>query len=368
MQFTLNGRRRSVFLDAKYARQIAKEVSFYVDELASAAEFDMPLTRRAAAWLESIDGDLRERLGRAGLVASNKNVSIGELVELYMEAESPSMKPTTIKTKRKYFQQASSRLDFYMKASRLCGADVIALKLKLDQDFAEATRAGILKALSRVYSWAKDLDYVSQNPFAAIPKGSFENKSREVLVPMETYYRLMENCADAELRVLLSFYRVGGMRLSEAFEARWEDVDWAAERFTVRSPKTERVGKAFRVIPLFEEIRTELEKLKSETQVFDGPIVRKHREKTSIYRAVTKLCNELGIPVWERLIQNLRASRANEIFRDVHGVAESEWIGHTTQTARQHYLQLLPQDYAKALGKASAVAEMVAEPIGIHRN
>ena len=111
---TVHAKRMSSFRFSRreICAQIAKEVSFYVDELASAAEFDKPLTRRAAAWLESIDGDLRERLGRAGLVASNKNVSIGELVELYMEAESPSMKPTTIATKRKYFQQASSRLDF----------------------------------------------------------------------------------------------------------------------------------------------------------------------------------------------------------------------------------------------------------------
>lgn len=368
VQFTLNGRRRSVFLDSKYTRSIAKEVSFFVDELASAAEFDMPLTRRVQTWLENIDGDLRERLGRAGLIASNKNVSVGELIELYMEAESPEMKPTTIQTKRRYFRQASERLDFYRKATRISSGDVVALKASLDRDFSEATRAGILKAMSRVYSWAKNLKYVTQNPFAAISKGSFENKSREVFVSMETYNRLVAHCRDSEIRVLLSFYRVGGMRLGEAFEARWEDVDWDSERLTVRSPKTERAGKAFRVIPLFDEIRVELERLKSETSNATGFIIRKRREKTAIYRAVTKLCGELGIPVWERLIQNLRASRANEIFRDVHGVAESEWIGHTTQTARQHYLHLLPQDYAKALGKTNEVAKMVAEPTGIHRN
>ena len=60
---------------------------------------------------------------------------------------------------------------------------------------------------------------------------------------METYRRLIDGCDDAELRVLSAFYRIGGLRLGEAFEARWEDVDWRAERFTVRSPKTERGGK-----------------------------------------------------------------------------------------------------------------------------
>ncbi len=42
--------------------------------------------------LENIDDGLRERLGRAGLIAADKNVSSGELIELYMEAESSLLK------------------------------------------------------------------------------------------------------------------------------------------------------------------------------------------------------------------------------------------------------------------------------------
>ena len=98
---------------------------------------------------------------------------------------------------------------------------------------------------------------------------------------METYRRLIDGCADAELRVLLAFYRIGGLRLGEAFEARWEDVDWAAERFTVRSPKTERSGKDRRLIPLFPELRQELETLHSETRAKDF-IVVKRRDKAGV--------------------------------------------------------------------------------------
>ncbi len=112
VQFSLGGVRRSVFLNAKYTKRVAKETSLYVDELAAAREFDAPLERRVLAWLENIDDGLRERLGRAGLIATNKNVSIGELVELYMEAESPSMKPNAIDGKRVRFQRSAQRLDF----------------------------------------------------------------------------------------------------------------------------------------------------------------------------------------------------------------------------------------------------------------
>ena len=178
IQFSLGGVRRSVFLNAKYTKRVAKETSLYVDELAAAREFDAPLDRRVLAWLENIDDGLRERLGRAGLIATNKNVSIGELVELYMEAKSPSMKPNTIDGKRVRFRQSARRLDFTRQASRLDVADVVRFKAKLDADFSEATRAGILKAMARVYAWGESLGYVSSHPFSQVPKGLFSNKKR----------------------------------------------------------------------------------------------------------------------------------------------------------------------------------------------
>ena len=261
------------------------------------------------------------------------------------------MKPNTIDGKRVRFRQSAQRLDFAQRASRLEVADVVRFKTKLDADFSEATRAGILKAMSRVYSWGESLGYVSNNPFSQVPKGSFSNKKKETFVTMETYRRLIDGCDDAELRVLLAFYRIGGLRLGEAFEARWEDVDWRAERFTVRSPKTERSGKDRRIIPLFPELRRELEALRSESRADDFIVVRR-RDKQSVYNAIKNLCVALGIPVWARLVQNLRASRSNEIYREFNEVAESEWSDRAATTARRHYLHLLDDDFAKALSKS----------------
>ncbi len=174
VQFMLDKQRRFVCLDAKYPKRVAKEVCFYVDELAKSAEFGLTLERRVLTWLQNIDDDLRERLGRAGLVSADKNVSIGELVELYMEAESPSMKRETISGKRVRFRQSERRLDFTQRASRLDVADVVRFKARLDADFSEATRAGILKAMARVYSWGESLGYVSGNPFSGSERFVFQ--------------------------------------------------------------------------------------------------------------------------------------------------------------------------------------------------
>ena len=80
VQFMLDKQRRSVFLDAKYPKRVAKEVSFYVDELAKSAEFGLTLERRTLIWLENIDDDLRSRLQRAGLIVSRERLTIANLI------------------------------------------------------------------------------------------------------------------------------------------------------------------------------------------------------------------------------------------------------------------------------------------------
>ena len=184
---------------------------------------------------------------------------------------------------------------------------------------------------------------------------------------METYCRLIDGCDDAELRVLLSFYRIGGLRLGEAFEARWEDVDWRAERFTVRSPKTERSGKDRRLIPLFPELRRELKTLRSESRADDFIVVRR-RDKQSVYNAIKNLCVALGIPVWARLVQNLRASRSNEIYREFNEVAESEWLGRAATTARRLTYICSTTILPRPCRSRKKVAKTVASPTGTYRN
>jgi integrase len=58
--------------------------------------------------------------------------------------------------------------------------------------------------------------------------------------------------SSAEWRLLIAMWRNGGMRYSEPLLAKWEDVDWENDRFTVRSPKTAKQGKPTRQIPLWQ--------------------------------------------------------------------------------------------------------------------
>lgn len=194
----------------------------------------------------------------------------------------------------------------------------------------------------------KNCGLVEENPFEKIEKGSIVNKKREHYVALETYDRVLSSCVNQELRAVLAFYRIGGLRRGEVFEERWEDVDWTNKRLKVRSPKTEHLGKDHRVIPLFPRLLVELKQLHRQTgRPRKGLIVTRYSPET-INNAIKSAVLRSGTPVWERLIQNLRSSRANEIYREFGEVAESMWVGHSARVAQAHYLHLLDSDYDKA--------------------
>ncbi len=103
-----------------------------------------------------------------------------------------------------------------------------------------------------------------------------------------------------------------------------------------------------RFVPLFTELRRQLEALRSQTGDPTGLIATKYAPNTT-YVAIRQMISKAGVPLWERLIQNLRSSRANKIYREFDELAESAWIGHSARTAQNHYLHLLESDFEKAI-------------------
>ncbi len=345
VQFMLDKQRRSVFLDAKYPKRVAKEVSFYVDELAKSTEFGLTPERRVLSWLEELDDDLKQRLRRAGLLSERDFISIADLIKRYFEAESSKLRPSSVVNKKNRRRRIAEVLDFSNSANALTPSEVARLKIELSKTFAQATCTGMLRVLSCVYAWGKTLGIVDKNPFEDVPKGSDVNKSREYYVPMDVYFKVLEHCRDQTERTLWALYRIGGLRRGEAFELRWEDIDWETNRMKVRSPKTENVGKDHRIIPLFQLLKDELEKLRKLTQKPETGRVITSMSPVTIYQIFKRTVSKAGVPVWDRLFQNLRSSRANEIYREFGELKESAWIGHSTSVALGHYLHILDSDY-----------------------
>lgn len=114
----------------------------------------------------------------------------------------------------------------------------------------------------------------------------------------------------------------------------------------MRSPKTAKSGKDRRVVPLFTEPRRQLEALRSQTGESTGLIATKYAANTT-YVAIQQAISKVGVPLWERLIQNLRSSRANKIYRRVRRACGVGVDWHSARTAQNHYLHLLESDFER---------------------
>ena len=127
---------------------------------------------------------------------------------------------------------------------------------------------------------------------------------------------------------------------SELEHLRWSDIDWTKNRFTVRSPKTEgHEGKDKRVVPLFPELRKELEQHFLFAKPFgDSPVIQCYQGTSwNLSDSFQKIAKRAGLGTIERPFDNMRMSRSIEVFEHFGSAKENLWIGHSEATRRKHY-------------------------------
>ena len=58
-----------------------------------------------------------------------------------------------------------------------------------------------------------------------------------------------------------------------------------------------------------------------------------------------------GIKTWPKLFQNLRTSCSTELRREFPDYVEATWIGHSVKIANKHYVQVIDDDFTRAVGE-----------------
>ena len=70
------------------------------------------------------------------------------------------------------------------------------------------------------------------------------------------------------------------------------------------------------------------------------------------------LVAKAGYESWERIFQNLRASRATDLLKAGHPIKTiSKWVGNSPEVLMAHYAQVTDSDFQKALGDTLASAD-----------
>ena len=217
---------------------------------------------------------------------------------------------------------------------------------------SEATVAGHVKCVKHFFRYAHRKQLIALNPFVDIKGGRMHNSDRQAFIPRTAIDDLLEQCPDAEWRLIIGLCRFGGLRCpSEVLRLRWQDIDWDKKRFLVTSSKTKKQGKGSRVVPLFPE----LEPLLTEAfeQAAEGAtycITRYRDQGVNLRTQLLRYIKRAGLDPWPRLFQNFRSSRETELAETYPIHVVTAWLGNTPQVAEKHYLQVTDEHFADAAG------------------
>ena len=376
------GARKSVRL-GRMTRRRAEPIRDHLAELEAAAltgSTPPPETRR---WAEATKGDLRDRMVAAGLIEPAEVREVATLKafgDVWLKWKAATVKPSTLTRARnapmnliELFGPEKPMQSFtagdgddwraYMiggRASRLAEATVRRRTADARDLFAYAIRKGA---------------YTGDNPFGHLPTGDVVDPDRQVHIPEEDSRRVLAELQGRgqlptrELRTVFVLSRWGGLRIpSELQGLTWRDIDWAAGRVTIKSPKTEHLPRGDRrVMPLFPELRAILQEAFDHAEpgsVYVCPYARTNTG-AALRQPVLDAMERAGVTRWPKLWHQNRSSRQTDLSNAHPEGVVCKWLGNTPKVARAHYLTATDEHFtAAATGPARLEPEPRPAPAG----
>ncbi len=130
---------------------------------------------------------------------------------------------------------------------------------------------------------------------------------------------------------------------------------------TVRSPKTEHhPNGAFRVVPIFAALRPYLEEAWDRADQGAQFVISSWRSESKNFRTrMHRIIRRAGLQVWPRVFHNLRASCQTELEDEFPSHVVCSWIGNSERVAREHYLQVTDEHFARAANHTEALQNPV---------
>ena len=355
-----DGKRKAIRLGNVTQKQ-AETVLLKIEHLVAASFTGHPLDADTAKWVSDRDDKFADKLARVGLIPKREETHgrLGEFIDDYLAGRT-DIKPRT----RTCLLQVRSNLVAYFGENKPLrditpgDADewrrwMLSPEKKLG-DNTVRRRAGRAKQLFRA---AQRKRVILDNPFADMRDCTVRaNKTREYFLSRGDVAKVLKACPDHEWRLIVVLARFGGLRTpSETLLLRWSDVDWERGRLLIHSPKTEHhEGKEFRWIPLFPELREDLEAAFDRASEGAEFVITRYRDAEQNLRThFLRIINRAGLKPWPKLFQNLRATRETELAETnpIHVV--TAWMGHSQLIAAKHYLQVTDEHYERAAQKAA---------------
>lgn len=351
-----DGSRRSVSTPASQkvkdkGRGKAETFKGRIEELLSAKLTGTAISRALSLWVVDLPDETHDKLSNAGLIEPRLSAKLGPFLASWFE-ERKNQKHSTLTV---WGHARRNLLDFFgadkdLRSITEEDAERFERWLKEHENLQETTirkRCGFSKQMLTSAVKARLLD---KNPLQALKVAAVGNKKRQYFVTEAESQKVLEACPDAEWRAMFALARYGALRCpSEVQALKWDDIDWANERFHVHASKTEHHSdEGDRVVPLFPEVRKALDDLWEQIPEKTEYVIHRNHKLSNVNPQLGRIIKRAGLKVWPKRWQNLRATRATELERVFPSHVVTGWCGHTERIAEQHYWMTTEGDFTKA--------------------
>lgn len=345
-------------MDKVDAASIKRSVEHLIRYRDTGGMFAIP--NSTANWVESVRGTpMEKQLIRKGLIAAKDApaiVTLADWIETYIERRT-DVKPATLTTFGNLKRNLMSCFDGKRPLASFTPGDGDIFKSHLagKEGLSENTVRRRIGLARQLFNAAIRSRLTAENPFAHLPTSVRGNRAKFHFITMDDYKALIKAAPNVDWRCIIALARIGGVRIpSEALTLKWEDIDWAASRIRITSPKTEHHGQGARIIPLFPELLDVLTEAFGKATDHEVYVITRYRSgKQNLRTQFSKIIRRAGLTQWPKLFVNMRASRATELAQLHPQHVCSAWLGHSATVASEHYLRVRDEDFAKATARSA---------------
>ncbi len=330
----------------------AEGVKAKVEALVAAMLSGQGVDDETSRWLSQRNASTVAKLAAMGLCKPRESMTLGGLVDAWMERRSGNLAPGTVV---RLGQGSRSLLAYFGAESSLSSINEGKVEdyreSLLSEGLAEAT---VRKRCSDARVWfryAVRHGYTPSNPFEAVPTSAIATSYLAYISEADAR-KVMAELADPAVRLIFTLARWGGLRtVSEPKAMTWDCIDWERSRIIVKSPKTQRhAGHEQRTIPMFPELAGPLQDAFDRAEAGEAHVLPTLQTISSaaLRKPMLSAIKRAGVKPWPRLWHNLRSSRQTDLEQRFPSHVVCSWLGNSTTIARRHYLQVLDGDFDKA--------------------
>ena len=321
-------RQREITLPGDLDKSTAIEFERLSRVLAAHVYFDAPIKAKDQRRIDDFAEGLKNKWIKHGLLPGKSDIPmVQSLVERFMSTRK-NVKDSTVTTEKAAMQDI---IDYFRPDTRVVAVTsdmaegfrpwMLEERIPIIKSKATANRR-VGKAI-QVFNKAKKWGYITVSPFADITAGSSTEDAdkRQDCIDYDRFIALFNACADDhELQNILASSFWGGLRVpSEVLPMKFsdiEDVTVNGRKFKViiiaeKSEGTKTGGRPVLILPEWQSCLNALCAKKTPEQEL---IHVKYKNGSQIRRAIYRRAERAGIvkpgeKVWEKLFNNLRATR-----------------------------------------------------------